>query len=67
MPQVDVFGIVAGDEEVEQAIAVVVEPNGSIGVDPRRQTCMVADARESVAMVVVEQFRPSPLDQEESS
>ena len=65
MPQVDVFGIVAGDEEIEQTITVVVKPDRSIRVDPGRQTRRLADARESVAMVVVEQFRPSPLDQEE--
>ena len=33
----DVVGPVAGDEQIEPAVAVVVEPVGAVGVDPRRQ------------------------------
>ncbi len=37
MPQVDVFGVVATDEQIEQSVAVVVEPDSGIGIDPLRQ------------------------------
>ncbi len=36
VPQVHVVGPVAGDEQVELAVAVEVQPGRAIGVDPRR-------------------------------
>ena len=59
------LGIVAGDKQIELAVAIVVEPDRGIRVDPGRQTGLVGDARESLAVIVVEQLRPAPLDQEE--
>ena len=65
MPEVDVFGVVAADEEVELAVAVVVEPDGGVGVHPLRQPGLLGHAREALAAVVVEQFRPAPLVEEQ--
>ncbi len=36
MPQVDVLGIVAADKEIEQSVAVVVEPDSRVRIDPLR-------------------------------
>ena len=36
MPQVHIFRVITADEQVEQAIAVEVEPHCRVGVDPRR-------------------------------
>jgi hypothetical protein len=37
MPQVDVFGIISADEEVQFAVAVVVEPDRRVGIHPGGQ------------------------------
>ena len=53
VPQVHIFRIVTADEEIELAIVVVIEPDGGVGVDPRRQPGLFAHAREVFALVVV--------------
>src|ERR1700730_1821881 len=63
MPKVDIFRIVAADEQVQQSVAIVVEPDGCVRIDPRRQSRLLGDAREAVTMIIVKQFRASPLDQ----
>ena len=65
LPQVDVVGPVAGEEQIELAVAVVVEPDGGVGVDPRRQAGRLGDAREALAAVVVEQLGLAPLVDEQ--
>src|SRR6476661_5537929 len=44
VPQVDFFIVVTADEKIEQAIAVVVEPDGGVGVDPARHPGLFAYA-----------------------
>ena len=53
MPEINVFGIVAADKQIQQAIAVVVKPDGGVGIDPARQAGLLAYAGEAVALVVV--------------
>src|SRR5581483_5489820 len=65
MPQVDIFGIIAADEEVEQTIAIIVEPNSGVGVDPRRQSGLLAYSGKPVAVIVVKQLRTTPFDEEQ--
>src|SRR5580704_4238684 len=53
MPEVDVFRVVASDEEIEKAVAIVVKPYRGIGVNPWRQPSLFRDAREPVTVIVV--------------
>src|SRR5271155_5143690 len=62
MPEGDVFGIIASDEEIEQAIAIVVKPYRGIGVDPAGQPGLFGDAREPVTLIVVIELGASPFD-----
>src|SRR6202035_649702 len=64
MPEIYVLGVIPSDKKVQQSIAVVVKPDGGIRIDPWRQAGLLSYARESMAFVVVEQFRTSPLDEE---
>ena len=62
MPQVEVVAPVAGDEQVELAVAVVVEPQGAVGVHPVGQAALfLRHGREMLAAVVVVQDRPAPF------
>ncbi len=62
MPQVEVVAPVAGDEQVEFAVAVVVEPEGAVGVHPVGQAAfLLRDRREVFAGVVVVQDGPAPF------
>jgi hypothetical protein len=61
MPEIDVLGIVAAEEKVELAVAVVIEPDGGVGVDPGRQAGLCGNACEMPAAVVVVELRPTPL------
>jgi hypothetical protein len=54
MPEVHVFVVVAADEEIEQAVAVVVEPERGVGVHPAGKAGLFGDAREALACIVVE-------------
>src|SRR5882724_1202090 len=63
VPQINVFGVVATDEEIQQSVAVIIKPDRGIAVNPRRKAGLFADAREAVALIVVKQFGPPPLDQ----
>ncbi len=65
VPEVDVLGVVAAEEEIQTPVAVVVEPDGRVRVDPRGQVGPVGDARETFARVVVEELGPAPLVEEE--
>jgi hypothetical protein len=53
VPEIDVFGVIAADEEIEKTIAVVVEPELCVRIDPRRKTNLIGDAREAAAGIVV--------------
>src|SRR5580698_6637697 len=64
MPEVGVFRVVASDEEIEKAVAIVVKPYRRVGVDPARQSGLFADARESVTLIVMIKLGASPFDQE---
>src|SRR6185369_6283952 len=65
MPEINAFVVVTADKQVEQPIAVVIKPDGGVGIDPARQAGLLADTGEATASVVVVQLRASPLDQEE--
>src|SRR6476646_7365587 len=65
VPGVDVLGIVTADKQVEQPIAVVIKPDGGVGIDPARQASLLAHPGEAMASVVVVELRASPLDQEQ--
>ena len=65
MPQVHVFRIVATDKQVEESIAVVIKPDGCVGIDPTWQARLFTYAGEALAMVVVKEFRTPPLDKKE--
>ena len=65
MPEVNVLVIVTADEQVQQPVAVVVKPDGGVGIDPARQAGLLAHAGEAVALVVVVELGASPLDQEQ--
>ncbi len=64
MPEVEPVGPVAGEEEVEQAVAVEVEPGRAPGVHPGGQAGRVGHSREFLAAVVVKQFGLAPFVQE---
>src|ERR1700733_15359656 len=63
MPQIQLFGVVPANEEVEQSIAVIVKPDGAIGIDPGRQTGSIAYPGKTTATVVMKKLRLSPLDE----
>src|SRR3984885_81921 len=65
MPKINVFGVVAADEKVQKPVAVVIEPDRRVRINPRRQSSLLSYAREAVAPVVVKQLWTSPLDQEQ--
>jgi hypothetical protein len=54
--EIDVLGPVAWKKQIEAAIAVVIEPDGGVRVDPRRQTGLLANRREALASVVVKEL-----------
>src|SRR5678815_1078593 len=60
MPEINAFVIVAADKQVEQPIAVIIKPDGGVGVDPPRQSGLLAHPGKAVALVIVEQLRASP-------
>src|SRR5579862_2675801 len=63
VPKIDVFGIVSAYKKVQQPVAVVIEPDCRVRVDPRGQASLLGYARESVTLIVVKQLRTPPLDQ----
>src|SRR6185437_14150610 len=65
MPEINAFVIVAADKQVKQPIAVVIKPDGGVGIDPARQAGLLAHPGEAMASVVAVELRASPLDQEE--
>src|SRR5258706_2145693 len=64
MPKVNGFRVVAANEQIQQSITIVVKPDRGVGVHPGRQSGLVCDSREVFASIVVEQFRASPLMEE---
>src|SRR6185437_16908657 len=52
MPEVNAFVIVTADKQVEQSIAVVIKPDGGVGVDPARQAGLLAHTGEAMASPV---------------
>src|SRR5580704_4984374 len=65
MPEADILCIVAADEQVQQTVTSVVEPDRGVGVDPGRKSCLFRYPGETVALVVVVQLWTSPLNQEQ--
>src|SRR5678815_3401853 len=55
VPEVNVAAEVGGDVEVEETIAVVVEPHGAIAVDPATQAGCLGDVLEALATQVAEE------------
>src|SRR5262245_12798881 len=58
LPEIDVVGPVAGDEEIEEAVAVVIEPRRAVGVDPCGKSRTLADGDERTTVHVAEKLRP---------
>ena len=65
MPEIDVLVVVAADEEIQFAVAIVIQPDGGVGIDPRGQSGLLGDAGEVLAAVVVIKLRLAPLVQEQ--
>src|SRR5208283_1812650 len=65
MPQINVFRIVAADEEVQESVAVVIEPDGGVRIDPGRQSSLLGYAGEAVALIIVKQLGATPLDEKQ--
>src|SRR5262249_38100891 len=65
IPQVELLVVITGDEEVEPPVAVVIEPDSAVGVDPFRKPCLLTHAREAFAAVVMVKLRLSPLVNEQ--
>ena len=55
VPQIDVAAEICGDVEIEQAIAIVVEPDRAVAVHPATQTGGLRDVLEALAIDVLEQ------------
>ena len=64
VPQIHVLGPVTGDEEIEPAVSVVIQPDGAVGVHPSRKPSPFADRNKATSLFVVKQFRPAVLVQE---
>src|SRR5262245_54375145 len=60
IPQIDLLVVIPRDEEVKLAVAVVIEPERVVGVDPLGQPGLLAHARETFAAVVVEKIGTPP-------
>src|SRR4030095_962334 len=65
VPEIDFFGVVATEEQVESTITVVVKPDCRVRIYPGRKTGLVCDTGEGTAAIVVKQFRFAPLVKEE--
>ena len=65
MPQINLFRVITAEEEIEPPVAIVVEPNCCVGVDPRWQSGFVGHAGELLSCVVMKEFWLAPLVQEE--
>src|SRR5688500_6170872 len=59
--EIDVFGVVATEKKIQTPVAIVIEPESGVCVDPRRQFCLIGYAREALAGIVVEELGPAPL------
>ena len=55
VPEIDVVAEVRGDVEIEQAVAIVVEPDGAVAVHPAAQARRLGDVLKVVAVDVLEQ------------
>ena len=66
LPEIDPLVPVAGDEEIETSVAVVVEPRGAVGVDPPRKAYLASPtATKRLPLFVAEQLRaPVSIQQE---
>src|SRR5580658_163512 len=60
MPQINVFGIVAPNKKIQESVAVVIEPDGCVRVDPGRQSGLLGYARKAAALIIVKQLGSSP-------
>ena len=65
LPEIHVLRPVAGKKQIEEPVTVVIEPDGAVGVDPRRQPGPLADRNEAPTLLVVKQFGPAVLVQEQ--
>ena len=53
MPKINIFGVIAADEQIQKAIAIVIKPYRCVGVDPGRQSRLLGHAREAMTLIVV--------------
>src|SRR5215471_14202315 len=56
VPQVDVLGKVSADEEIQETVAVIVEPHRGVAVDPGGQPGLLGHAGKAVPLIVVIQL-----------
>src|SRR6266496_2141951 len=61
VPEINIFGVVSADEKVQSPVAIVVKPDGGVRIQPRRQTRLLGDAGESLAVIVVKEFGLAPF------
>ncbi len=55
------FGIIAAEEEVEFAVAIVIEPDGGVGIYPGGKSGLFGHAGEMLAGVVMKELRLTPF------
>ena len=65
VPEIDVLRPVPGHEQIEPAVAVVVEPDRAVRVHPFRQAGALRHARERSTLLVVKQLRTAVLVDEQ--
>ena len=53
VPQVDVASEVRGHVKIEQAVAIIVEPDGAVAVHPAVQACRLGDVLEMVTVEIL--------------
>src|SRR5579864_8248865 len=61
VPEVNVRGVVAAYKQIEQSVAIVVEPHRRVRIDPGGQAGLLADSSKAAAMIIVIKLGPSPL------
>jgi len=63
--EIDVGSEIAGDVEIEQSVAIEVEPHGAVRVHPAPQARLGGHIREPAVAEVVQQLRVAPLVDEQ--
>src|SRR6185437_13317515 len=65
MPEIDVLAVIAAHEEVELAIAVIIKPQRSVGIDPFGKTCLRRLIGKTVSLDIVKEHGLAPFDEEQ--